>query len=269
VRWLEGARGEVLSAAFSPGGGQAVSGDAAGVLRVWDLATGQPLPLRQARWEEAVNCVCFSPNGRLVLGIGSEGRPRLWNLRKGEIVSEMAKGCAGLESAAFSPDGATVLASCAEAFKVRRWSVRTGERTPCFSGSAKKHPRIQRSFVAPNGRAVLTLGFAAEFSARNRSDTPHSLTQPMAGGAALGGIIGAGIGAASWFVYKAASGAIEGALPAETGGNYVLEFWDVATQVGVGRAAVGEEQPLGLASSHDGHRILAGFDNGHICLYAL
>jgi WD domain, G-beta repeat len=256
VRWLEGARGEVLSAAFSPGGGQAVSGDAAGVIRVWDLATGQPLPLRQARGEGEASCVGFSPDGRLVLGIGSEGRPHLWSLRTGELVSEMAKGSAGLSTAAFSPDGATVLASCGDEFRVRRWSVRNGERIPCFPGAAKKHPRIQRSFVAPNGRAVLTLGFAAEFGPRNRDDSPTFLERQL-------------LGPAAWFVYKTAANAMEAAKHAGTGGDYVLEFWDVATQVGVSRAVVGPEEPLALTSSYDGHRILAGFEGGHIGLYAL
>ncbi len=273
LRWLEGARGEVISAAFAPGGRQVASGDAAGVIRVWDLGTGQLLPLQHARCEAEANCVCFSPDGRLVVRISSEGRARLWSVATGEVIVEMAKGAAGLDSAAFGSDGVTVLASCKDAFRVRRWDVRSGQRIPCFSGAAKKHAGVDRSLVVPNGRAVLTVRFVEQYAGRGRSNSPSSLGKPVGLGWAVGGVIGATIGAtvgaAAWFAHKAATGGYEGAISPENPGSYVLEFWDVATQAGVCSAPMGPEEPLVLACSHDGHRVVAGFANGHIGLYGV
>jgi WD40 repeat protein len=256
VRWLQGHRGRIRCLAFSPGGGQAVSGDTSGVVRLWDVATGQARAVDQEPpWEEAVNCVAFSPDGRLVLGIGGQGKARLWSARTGELLCKLARGSANLRSAAFSPDGAYILAGAREEFKVRRWDVRSGERVPCFAGFAQRHPRIQGTMVAPNARAVLALGYAEEYGPRHRDDSPTFTERTLLGG--------------HWVAYKAVANAADMASPPVTGGRYYLEFWEVATQVGVKAVTVGEEEPLALACSVDGHRVLAGFEDGQVCLYGL
>jgi WD40 repeat protein len=171
-RWLEGHRYEVTSVAFSPFGKLAVSGDTDGTIRLWNLGTGKAIPLDQARWEEAVNCVCFSRDSSRILAIGSRGKARMWNARTGEVACKMQRGAQNLYSAAFASDGAYVLASSGGEFKVNRWTLPSGDRKSCFDGYAETHPRIEKTLVSPNGRAVLALGFKVEYGARIRDQSP-------------------------------------------------------------------------------------------------
>jgi WD40 repeat protein len=268
-RWLQGHRNRVASAAFSPDGRLAASGDEGGLVRLWDLRTGGALTLQNAYWEQGINCVAFSPDGRLLFGLGSEGKARLWSMRTGQVVCQMAKGSAEMHSAAFSSDGASVLASCSSTFKVRRWNVQTGDRRPCFAGFADRQPRIQNTFVAPNGRALVALGYTTEYGPRNRTDSGGDIEGAMWGGGALGGVVGAGLGAAAWVGTKAVANAIEGASAGATGGHFYLEFWEVASEVALKTVVLGENRPLALACSADGHRVLAGFEDGDIHLYGL
>jgi WD40 repeat protein len=265
VRWLEGHRDEVTSAAFSPDGGYAVSGDMDGAVRLWEVGTGKPLSLAQARWEESVSCVGFSPDGRLILGLGERGKARLWDFRTGAVARKLKRGARRLRSAAFRSDGACVLASSEEDFLVNRWDVATGERQPCFVDFAERQPRIRQTWVAPNGRALLALGFFRDPGPRYQGET----STWMPGGplvTVLGGLAG------HMIVYSAAktAQALDAALAGQpTVSGYYLEFWDAEYETGVKAIALGPEKPSALACSADGHRVLAGFANGSVSVYAL
>jgi hypothetical protein len=264
VRWLDGHRRELTSIAFAPGGRLAASADAGGILRLWDLGTGRVYPLPQAHCDEPLNCVCFSPDGRLVLAISEQGKARQWDLHTGQVGVRMEKGCSDLGSAAFGPDGTYALASSTAEYRVRRWDIRTGQRQRCFGGFAKRHPHIQGTFVCPNGRAIVAVGFSNEFRGRTRKDGAL-----LAGGLAAGLVIvpaltvlAGGLTYGGLTTARAAQGDV-------TGQNYFLELWDVATEKAVQAVILGPNGPEALALAPDGHRVLATFGRGQVLLFAL
>jgi WD40 repeat protein len=108
----------VTALACCADGQQVLSGDKAGMLRLWNLKTGQEV----ASWQghksgTTINCVRISPtDDNLALSCGEDGTLRLWDLAKGqeirtlleasaEITSWSTSGGTGLQSADFSPDG--------------------------------------------------------------------------------------------------------------------------------------------------------------------
>jgi hypothetical protein len=51
--------------------------------------------------------------------------------------------------------------------------------------------------------------------------------------------------------------------------EYFLEFWDVSYEMVVKRVQVWSEEPSVLASSGDGHLVLAGSEDGCVSLYGV
>jgi WD40 repeat protein len=268
VRWLEGHRDEVTCAAFSPNGKYAVSGDENGSIRLWDLARGKPISLARARWDERVNCVAVSPDGRRILAIGDMGTGKLWSMRTGEVVCKMKKGAYCLDSAAFSSDGATVLAASRQEFTVNRWKVPSGERQSCFGGYADNHPCIRKTWVTPNARAVLAMGMSQDTGPRYHTETPEIKGRVL--GFALAGWVGLAVTPLVLHAAKCTANALDAAVAYQPPGKgYYLEFWSVHTEIGVNTIQLGPAKPRALASSVDGHRVLAGFEGGHVILYGL
>ncbi len=123
-RLLEGHTRPVSSLAFSASGERLVSGGWDGMVRVWDVETGEelaalPIPMGD------INSVAFSPDGSLVAGAGFDYRIWLWAIEDDEIgaISASLEGYSGsVESLVFSPDGRT-LASGGRDNTVWLWDV--------------------------------------------------------------------------------------------------------------------------------------------------
>ena len=139
----------------------------------WDAATGKPAgePLRH---EDPVIAASFSPDGRTVLtataGEGEGGRAQLWDVTAGKrlgrplpFLGEGLKGlrhgqslpCSpGVSTAAFSPDGKTVLTAVEGGLRV--WDAAT--RKPI--GEPLRPPDDKSPFptaaFGPDGRVILT-----------------------------------------------------------------------------------------------------------------
>jgi WD40 repeat protein len=104
--------GGVMAVAFSPGGETFLTScgdDWAGVVRLWDRATGRLL-YRLARpcW---VSAAAFSPDGGTILAGHYDGSLPLWDAATGKTVADLTPPNDRVEAVAFSPDGRTVLTS--------------------------------------------------------------------------------------------------------------------------------------------------------------
>jgi hypothetical protein len=51
--------------------------------------------------------------------------------------------------------------------------------------------------------------------------------------------------------------------------DFFLESWDVFNEVRMTTIGLGPEMPVTLATSPDGHRVLAGFERGMVALVAI
>jgi WD40 repeat protein len=96
----------VVSVAFSPDGGQVLTGG--GEARLWDTKSGMELrQFGRQGWE--VTSIAFSPDGRTIIGGGSDGAIILWDGSTGMELRSFQVSSQKVTSVAFSPDGRAVI----------------------------------------------------------------------------------------------------------------------------------------------------------------
>jgi WD40 repeat protein len=100
----------VLWASFSPDGRAIATSTEAGMARVWDTATGQPIS-QVMRHGGLVWFVKWSPDGRFLATTCTDGMARVWDARTGHLAAEPFSHEQGKEvrRAEFSPDGRRLL----------------------------------------------------------------------------------------------------------------------------------------------------------------
>lgn len=109
---LQGSFSVIRSAAWSPDGKQALTGET-GMLRLWDAATGREL--RRMRTPAHVWSVAFLPGGKRALtgelqdAEGDGMTVRLWDLGAGTLVAVAQGYSLGINRVAVSPDGKRAL----------------------------------------------------------------------------------------------------------------------------------------------------------------
>jgi WD40 repeat protein len=148
--------GPLVALAFSRDGRTAVTGggfrfeDGAGLVRLWDVATGQPrgvpLPYPAGVW-----AVAISSDETLVLAGGKTEEARVWEARTGKLLALLRQG-GPVSGVAFSPDDHTAATGGWDG-TARLWEVGTGKQ---IVGPLAGRPRVMAVAFSPDGRAVLT-----------------------------------------------------------------------------------------------------------------
>jgi WD40 repeat protein len=238
----------VTGLALSPDGKTlAVTADG---LQLWSTATGQRIggPLPAADATAAAGPAAFSPDGRLIAAIGSDGKARVWNVATqqptGIAVALPISGRSIRNALAFSPGGKTFVTVVGNG-TAALWSVATGRRVgaPMAAGtpggqSAAGRPAAAVAF-SPDGRT-----FATAMDGTIRlwdTATQQEIGTPMT----------AGPGPANAVAFSP-----DGRTLATADGDGTARLWDVATQQEIGTPMTAGPDPLyAVAFSRDGRTL--------------
>lgn len=147
---------------FTPDGKRLITGDASGMLRIFEKATDQRVPTFKVGWaahkDGPVWTAAASPNGKLLASGGRDKLLKLWDIAKAKptAVASLAGHDDGVRSLAFTPDGARLVSVGGDDRQLRLWSVTDGKATP---GDVVKLPgRTVGVVVSSNGELLATAG---------------------------------------------------------------------------------------------------------------
>jgi WD40 repeat protein len=150
----------VVIVAVSPDGKLVGTGCGDGIVRLWDVATGQVV--RTLSGQGHIGGVVFSPDSRMVLTARldhTDGKDtevfQMWETDTGQPVGQAFCKAGRVDGFALTPDGLILLTVSRITKTVARWEVPTGR----YLGSMLPHPGTIRSVaLSPDGRSILTGG---------------------------------------------------------------------------------------------------------------
>ncbi|MDE0682738.1 MAG: sigma-70 family RNA polymerase sigma factor, partial [Candidatus Poribacteria bacterium] len=141
----------VLAVAFSPDGRWLVSGTTEGEIRMWDVATGEPLAVFSELTEPMerehlrhISALAFSSD-RALLAAGTPTQLHLWDVRTGHKLFSVStvhkRGWRTYHDypkpLVFSPDGA-ILVNGHGSGTIQLWDVKTGDRIAALDGHTQQ-----------------------------------------------------------------------------------------------------------------------------------
>src|SRR5271157_2503482 len=159
---LTGHTDMVLSVAFSPDGKTLASGACGknnsadlcvqGEIKLWNVATGQPIGQPLIGHTDAVASVAFSPDGKTLASGSWDNTIILWDVATGQPIGQPLTGNIGeVHSVVFSPDGKT-LASGSKGQPLILWDVATHQPIgQQFTGNTNE---VNSVAFSPDGKTL-------------------------------------------------------------------------------------------------------------------
>jgi WD40 repeat protein/serine/threonine protein kinase len=123
--------------AFSPDGALVATGSQFGVLKLFDVATGQVRATLQPgeKGPDWVGYLAFSPDGKLLASSDRQGTVKLWDIATGELRTVLKGHTDAVDVLGFSADSGT-LATGGQDRTVKLWDVATGQERITLKGFA-------------------------------------------------------------------------------------------------------------------------------------
>ncbi len=141
--------------AFSPNGKMVASFDDDGLLKLWDMQTGEEIYTlaHNDAWITIWSLV-FSPDSEMLASGNFDGNITFWDTHTGKEVNNLVDPNGSISSIAFSSDG-KVLATATDS-KIILWDVISKRliRTVDFDLQVKEGFGIRKVFFSPDGKMI-------------------------------------------------------------------------------------------------------------------
>ena len=264
----------VRSTSLSADGRLLVTGGNDGILRVWQLATGEPLA-ELAGHKELVDATAVTGDGRLAASASWDGTARVWDVPGRRMLHELGHGKVSVTSVDFSPD-ARFLATGAGDGSVRIWNAADGALVRKID--AHSWPRtvvsgVTRVTYSPDGKSLLS---SAGSVSTATGEPVARMWDAETGNLAREFSVGAGVVVLSAFsadgarvlvagnrggsgVWNAATGARVASLDGHTGIVYVAAFSRDGASVLTADRVAGRTGSVVLADGGSGAQRAAWF----------
>jgi eukaryotic-like serine/threonine-protein kinase len=145
---LDGLKGFVTSASFSPDGTRIVTASSDRTAKIWDVKTGVVVRAFGPH-SDIVTSAAFSPDGARVVTSSNDGTAKIWEVTSGANVVVLAGRCG---PGSFSPDGGRIVAPGA-GMTARVWDARTGAELLILRGDTEA---VASASFSSDGHRVLT-----------------------------------------------------------------------------------------------------------------
>ena len=121
----------------------------------WGLPSAQPGLARVLEGHTSwVTSMVFSPDGRLLAGVGYDGTVRLWDPATGQPAATLEGPGIGIHSVVFSPDGRLLVGGGIDG-TVRLWDADTGQPAATLEGHTS---RVTSVVFSPDGQLLASTG---------------------------------------------------------------------------------------------------------------
>jgi WD40 repeat protein len=148
---LEAHTGRVNAVALTPDERRAVSASDDGTLKVWDVASGDPVRTLEGH-TLGVNAVALTPDGRRAVSASDDGTLKVWDVASGALLRTLKGHTLGVNAVALTPDGRrAVSASDDDTLKV--WDMASGALLCTLEGHTGE---VNAVALTPDGRRAVS-----------------------------------------------------------------------------------------------------------------
>jgi WD40 repeat protein len=254
---------EVNCLVISPDGTRIAYGSDTGTVGLLNVANGKQRAETVGAHQDSVGAatprpgevkaVAFSPDGRMFVSGGSDGKIRRWDGLSGEPIGESITAHKdGVGVVGFSPDGKTIVSGGTGPGingALRRWNAKTGQPIGDTS-TTTDYGEIYPVALSPDGRTILTSNLAPRlWDARTGKPVGHPIN--------FSGIRPEDQGPMAFSLDRRMM-----AIGGHTGN---VRRWDVRTGKTIGGPMIGHHSPVAdLAFSPDGRTIASRDEDGTV-----